>query len=93
MNCTISCTSHGFKLFDDYSSLVSETRHKAFHGKGIKNQRLKMFQRLPIALVQVKAGNISDNLFNETRDIVYYLRYSKEIPKNVYNDIIKSKQI
>ena len=31
-----------------------------------------MFQRLPIALVQVKAGNISDNLLNVTRDIVYY---------------------
>ena len=33
----------------------------------------QMFQRLPIALPKVKAGNKSDNLLNEIRQIVYYL--------------------
>ena len=32
-----------------------------------------MLQRLPIALGQVKAGNISDNLLNEIRQIIYSL--------------------
>ena len=51
-----------------------------------------MLQRLPIALVQVKAGNNSGNLLNETGQIVYPLYQSKEITKKVHNNIIKSIQ-
>ena len=50
----------------------------------------QMLQRLPIALAQVKAGNNSERLLNETRQIVYSLYQSKEITKKVYNNIIKS---
>ena len=32
-----------------------------------------MVQRLPIALVQVKTGNTSENLLNEIRQIIYSL--------------------
>ena len=32
-----------------------------------------MLQRLPIALGQVKAGNMSENLLNEIRQIIYSL--------------------
>ena len=53
----------------------------------------KMFQRLPIAIVQVKAGNNSDSLSNEIRQIVYSLYQSKQITKKVYNKIIKSIQL
>ena len=53
----------------------------------------QMLQRLPIALVQVKAGNNSENLLNEIRQIVYSLYQSKEITKKVYNNIIKSIQL
>ena len=49
-----------------------------------------MLQRLPIASAQVKAGNNSENVFNEIRKIVYSLYQSKEITKKVYNNIIKS---
>ena len=49
-----------------------------------------MLQRLPIALAQVKAGNNSESLLNEIRQIVYSLYQSKQITKNVYNNIIKS---
>ena len=52
----------------------------------------KMLQRLPIALAQVKAGNNSESLLNEIRQIVYYLYESKQIPKKAYNNIIKSIQ-
>ena len=53
----------------------------------------EMLQRLSIALAQVKAGNNSENLLNEIRQIVYSLYQSKEITKKVYNNIIKSIQI
>ena len=60
-----------------------------------KGTRLKilapkqMFQRLPIALAQIKAGNNSESLSNEIRQIVYSLY---QITKKVYNNIIKSIQ-
>ena len=63
-------------------------------GTGLKILTPKqMLQRLPIALVQIKAGNNSGSLLNEIRQIVYYLHQSKEISKNVYNNIIKSIQL
>ena len=49
-----------------------------------------MLQRLPIALAQVKAGNTSENLLNETRQIVYSMYRAKQITKKVYNDIMNS---
>ena len=49
-----------------------------------------MLQRLPIALAQVKAGNNSDNLLNEVRQIIYSLYQSKVITKKVHNYLIKS---
>ena len=49
----------------------------------------QMLQRLPIALVQVKAGNNSESLLNEIRQIFYSLCQSKKITKKVYNNIIK----
>ena len=52
-----------------------------------------MLQRLIIALAQVKAGNNSERLLNETRQIVYYLYQSKQITKKVYNNISKSINI
>ena len=49
-----------------------------------------MLQRLPIALGQVKAGNNSESLLNEIRQIVYYLYESKQITKKVYINIINN---
>ena len=58
------------KLFNDYSSIVSDAKYKAIHGKGRSSDltpRLKilrskqMLERLPIAPAQVKAGNTSEN--------------------------------
>ena len=48
----------------------------------------QMLQRLPIVLAQVKAGNNSENLLNEMRQIIYSLYQSKEIAKKVYNNIL-----
>ena len=49
-----------------------------------------MLQRLPIALAKVKAGNNSESLLNDIRQIVFALYQSKEITEKVYNNIIKS---
>ena len=49
-----------------------------------------MIQILPIALAQVKAGNNSEYLLNEIRQIIYSLYQSKEITKKVYNNLMKS---
>ena len=69
-----------------YKSKQNETE-----GKGLKILTPKqMLQILPIALAQVKAGNNSESLLNEIRQIVYSLYQSKQITKKVYNNIIKS---
>ena len=67
---------------------------KEQEGTGIKiltpNQ---MLTRLPIALAQIKAGNNSESLLNEIRQIVYSLYRSKEITKKVYKNIINSIKV
>ena len=50
----------------------------------------QMLQRLPEALAQVLAGNISGNLLNEIGKIIYSLFQTKEINKKVYNNIMTS---
>ena len=85
--------NEAIEFYDDYSLMMSEgkTKARATEGKGLKMLTPKqMIQRLPIALAQVKAGNNSENLLNEIRQIVYSLCQSKEITKKVYNNIIKS---
>ena len=82
------------KLFNDYSSIISEAKHKAKYGKVLKILTSKqMFQRLPIALAQVKADKTSENLLNEVRQIIHSLYQSKEITKKVqcneFNKVIK----
>ena len=58
-------------------------------GKGLKiltpNQ---MLSRLPIALAQLKAGNNSEKLKNEIRQLLYSLYRSKNMTKQVYNNLI-----
>ena len=87
------------KVLDAFESKIFLTKSK---GAGILNpdhSKLKiltpkqMLQRLPIALAQVKAGNNSESLLNEIRQIVYSLYQSKQITKKVYNNIIKSINI
>ena len=53
----------------------------------------QMLKRLPIGLAQVKTGNNSESLLNEIIQIVYSLYRSKEVTKNVYNNIINSIKV
>ena len=52
-----------------------------------------MLQRLVVAVAQVQAGNTSENLLNEIRQIVYSLLEAKEIIKKVYNSIMNSIKV
>ena len=90
--------NEAIKFCDDYSSIVSDVENQAIKETNQRRTGLEilapkqLLQRLPIALAQVKAGNNSENLLNEIRQIVYSLHQSKKITKNVYNNIIKSTQ-
>ena len=82
-------------FFRDYFEMLSDANYNAKQNetkrKGLKILTPKqMLQRFPIALAQVKAGNISEKLLNEIRQIVYSLYQSKEITKKVYNNLIRS---
>ena len=63
-------------------------------GQGIKiltpSQTLS---RLPIYLAQLKAGNNSEELKNEMRQLLYSLYRSKNMTKQVYNNLLKHIQI
>ena len=100
---------NAIKFIEDYGSMILEAKRLAKEeqeGKGANemsrvnaSERLKiltpsqMHRRLPIALAQVKAGNNSESLLNEIRQIVYSLYRSKEITKKVYNNIINSIKV
>ena len=76
------------------SEAIYKSKQNETEGKGLKILTPKqMLQRLPIALAQVKAGNNSESLLNEIRQIVYSLNQSKQITKKLYNNIIKSINI
>ena len=97
INVFYNARENAIKFIEDYGRMVLEAREQALveqNGKRLKiltpNQMLK---RLPIALAQVKAGNNSESLLNEIRQIVYSLYRSKEITKKVYNNIINSIKV
>ena len=48
----------------------------------------EMLSRLSITLVQLKAGNNSEKLKNETRQLLYSLYRSKKLTKQLYKSLI-----
>ena len=85
-------------VINAFKSRIFQISKEEQEGTGV-NEMLKiltpnqMLKRLPIALAQVKAGNNSESLLNEIRQIVYSLYRSKEITKKVYNNIINSIKV
>ena len=67
-----------------------------FNKKIRKQQRLgskiltpnQMLRRLPITLAQLKAGNNSEKLKNEIRQLLYSLQMSKKFTKQLYKSLI-----
>ena len=87
INVFYNARDNAIHFIHDYGRMILEAREQAFieqEGKGLKILTLnQMLKRLPIALAQVKAGNNSESLLNEIRQIVYSLYRSKEITKKV----------
>ena len=48
----------------------------------------QMLSRLPISLAQLKAGNNSEKLKNEIRQILYSLYRSKKLTKQLYKSLV-----
>ena len=60
-------------------------------GSGLKILTNKqMLNRLPILLAQIQAGNNSNKLKNEARQILYSLYRSRVLTKTVYNNLIRA---
>ena len=86
-------------MFNDYSKIVSEVKYKTIYREGLPSNigvQLKiltpkeMLQRLPIALAHKKAGNTSEKLQNQIKQLIYSLYRAKEITKKIYNNIMNS---
>ena len=81
-------------FFADYGQIILESRKRVIERKGLKIITPKqMFQRLPIALEQVKPWNTSENLLNLICQFIYSLYQAKEITKKVYNNITNSMKL
>ena len=50
----------------------------------------QMLSRLPITLAQLKAGNNSEKLKYEIRQLLYSLYSSKKLTKTIYNNLINT---
>ena len=76
----------------DMSELESEesaAERKHQPGKGLKILTPdQMLRRLPITLAQLIAGNNSEKLKNEIRQLLYSLYRSKKLTKQLYKSLI-----
>ena len=77
------------ELIVDIVEEVLKFNEQNQQGKSLKiltpNQILS---RLPITLAQLKTGNNSEKLKNEIRQSLYFLYHSKNMTKQVYNNLI-----
>ena len=96
INVHFDAINTAIKFVEDYGSMILEAKKMAREQEGTGLKTLtpnQMLKRLPIALAQIKAGNNSESLLNEIRQIVYSLHRSKEITKKVSNNIINSIEV
>ena len=78
------------KIVEIVEDILKFNEQQQQSGKGLKiltpNQ---MLSRLPITLAQLKAGNNSEKLKNEIRQLLYSLYRSKNLTKQAFNNLIK----
>ena len=77
-------------IMPELESEESAAEKRNQQGEGVEiltpNQ---MLSRLPISLAQLKGGNNSGKLKNEIRQLLYSLYRSKNMTRQVYNNLIK----
>ena len=59
-------------------------------GQGIKIKTPDQMVRLPNTLAQLKAGNNSQKIKNEIRQLLHSLYRSKKLTKTIYNNLINT---
>ena len=81
---------------DELKDIVKELERAIFGNEELSGSGLKiltnkqMINRLPILLAQIQAGNNSNKLKHEARQMLYSLYRSKLLTKTVYNNLIKA---
>ena len=81
----VSRVEENEKIIDIVEKIL-EFNSKKESGKGLKTLTPnQMLSRLPITLAQLKAGNNSEKLKNEIRQLLYSLYRSKKTYKVVMN--------
>ena len=76
LNMLFNGRNEAINFYDAYSSIILKAKTMTSEQGGTSLKILtpkQMLQRLPIVLAQVKAGNNSESLLNEIRQIVYSL--------------------
>ena len=75
----------------ELESEESAAKRRNQQGQGLKILTPdQMLSRLPITLSQLKAGNNSQKLINEIRQLLYSLFRSKKLTKTIYNHLINA---
>ena len=77
-------------IMPEIESEESAAERRNQQRKGIKILTpSQMLSRLPTSLAQLEADNNSEKLKNEIRQLLYSLYRSKNITKQVYNNLMK----
>ena len=69
-------------------SAEQRRKHRG-HGSKILTPK-QMLSRLPISLAQLKAGNNSQKLKNEIKQLLYSLYRSKKLSKTIYKHLMNT---
>ena len=81
-------TEKANEIIDVVEEIIEFNQQKQ-GGKGLKILTSdQILSRLPITLAQLKAGNNSQKLKNEIRELLYFLYRSKQLTKQLYNNLI-----
>ena len=75
------------EIVDIVENILEFIRHQEGQGLKIPTSN-QMLSRLPISLAQLKAGNNSEKLKNEIRQLLYSLYRSKKLTKQLYKSLI-----
>ena len=74
---------------DIVEKILKFNQQKQQKGQGLKILTpSQMLSRLPISLAQLNAGNNSEKLKNEIRQLLYSLYRSKKLTKQIYKSLI-----
>ena len=81
------------RLYDIVNTVedITYVNKQSQEGQGLKILTpYQMLSRLPISLAQLKAGNNSEKLKSEIRQLLFCLYRSKKLTKTIYKNLINT---